>query len=104
MKVYTYSEARQRLANVLREARREGLVQIRRRDGQVFTVRPEQAAGSPLDVPGVKTDLSGRDIIELVRASRRSTSRFLDHRPANRALQPTSRPRKKATRARTARG
>ena len=41
MKVYTYSEARQRLASVLDAAQRDGAVRIRRRDGQL--VRP--AAG-----------------------------------------------------------
>ena len=103
MKVFTYSEARQRLADVLREAGRAGQVQIRRRDGQVFTLRPEESVGSPLDVAGVKTDLAEHDIIDLVRESRRSTGRFL-RRPANKALQPTSRRRKKSTRAQTARG
>jgi len=33
MKVYTYSEAGQRLASLLDEARRAGEVRIRRRDG-----------------------------------------------------------------------
>ena len=104
MKVYTYSEARQRFADVLRRARREGQVQIRLRDGQVFTVRPERPDGSPLDVPGIKTDLDGREIVDLVRDSRRSMSRFVGRQPANKALQPTSRSRKKNKRAQAARG
>jgi len=100
MKVFTYSEARQRLAEVLREARRTGQVQIRRRDGELFVLRPEEPVGSPLDVPGVRTDLTEDELVDLVRESRRSTSRFIT--PANKPLQPTSRPRKK--RSRTARG
>ncbi|MGH8592317.1 MAG: hypothetical protein ACREV3_00210 [Gammaproteobacteria bacterium] len=36
MKVYTYSEARQRFATILECAVREGAVGIRRKDGQVF--------------------------------------------------------------------
>lgn len=36
MKVRTYSEARQRLASLLDQSRREGKVQIRRRDGQLL--------------------------------------------------------------------
>jgi antitoxin Phd len=40
MKLYTYSTARQRLAEVLEEASREGEVQIRRQDGRVYTVTP----------------------------------------------------------------
>ena len=102
MKSFTYSEARQRLADVLREAKRAGEVQIRRRDGEVFTLRPEQPTGSPLDVPGVHADLSKREIIDLVRDSRESTVRLLN-RPANKALQPMGR-RKKNTRTRAARG
>ena len=48
MKVYSYSEARQQFAEVLSRARREGEVEIRRRDGQVFILRPTAMAGSPL--------------------------------------------------------
>lgn len=90
MKVYSYSDARQQLAELLNRARREGRVQIRRRDGQVFVVRPTASAGSPLDVPGVDTDLSGEEIVGLVRESRRSTERFLkEAAPPNKRLPPT---------------
>ena len=77
MKVYTYSKARQQLAELLNRARREGQVEIRRRDGQAFLVRPTVTAGSPLDVPGVRAGLSRREIVDLVRESRRSTGRLL---------------------------
>jgi hypothetical protein len=40
MKLYTYSTARQRLADVLEEASREGQVRIRRQDGRVYAVMP----------------------------------------------------------------
>ncbi len=43
MKVYTYSEARQRLARVLDEARSGGEIRIKRRDGSEFAVRPVRA-------------------------------------------------------------
>lgn len=76
MKVYSYSEARQQLAELLNRARREGQVEIRRRDGQIFVVCSTARAGSPLDVPGVNTDLSREEIVGLVRESRRSTGRF----------------------------
>ena len=77
MRVYTYSEARQRFADVLQQAALDGEVRIRRRDGQVFTLRPESASGSPLDVPGVRADVSAREIVDWVRDGRRSTNRFL---------------------------
>lgn len=78
MKEYTYSEARQQLAMLLREARVEGGVCIRRRDGTTFVVRPMPVdARSPLDVPGVKTSATVGDIVDAVRESRRSTERLL---------------------------
>jgi prevent-host-death family protein len=88
MKVYSYSEARQQLAELLNRARREGQVEIRRRDGQAFVVRPATSAGSPLDVPGVGAGLSRNEIVGLVRESRRSSDRFLKRTiPPNPALQ-----------------
>ncbi len=64
-------------------------MEIRRRDGQVFVVRPTTSAGSPLDVPRVNTDLSREEIVGLVRESRRSTERFLkETKSPNRLLKP----------------
>ena len=71
MKVYTYSEARQGLASLLEQARKEGSVGIRRKDGQMFVIRPEPSNGSPLDVPGVGLDLTTEEIVEFIRESRR---------------------------------
>ena len=70
MKVYTYSEARQRLARLLDEAGTGGEVRIKRRDGSEFTVRPVPPGGSPLDVPGVDTGVTRDDIIGAIRDSR----------------------------------
>ncbi|HEX8321142.1 type II toxin-antitoxin system prevent-host-death family antitoxin [Longimicrobium sp.] len=71
MKVYTYSEARQNLASVLEEARRDGAVRISRRDGQQFLLTPEVRAGSPLDVPGIELNLTVDEIVDFVREGRR---------------------------------
>lgn len=71
MKEFTYSEARQQLAALLDRARRDGAVRIRRRDGQVFVLRPEQSKGSPLDVPGLKLGLSRDEIVDFVQEGRR---------------------------------
>lgn len=73
MRVYTYSEARQKLASVLDEAREKGEIRIKRRDGSEFVVRPLETERSPLDVPGVDADVSREEIVEAVRESRRST-------------------------------
>lgn len=70
MKTYTYSEARQRLATLLDQARREGRVQIRRQDGTTFVLQPVTADRSPLDVPGVQSKLRRGELTALVRAER----------------------------------
>ena len=78
MKVYSYSEARQQLSELLNRASRDGEVEIRRRGGEAFLVRPSTRSGSPLDVPGVNTGLSRREVLGLVRESRRSTARLVN--------------------------
>jgi hypothetical protein len=70
MNVYTYSEARQKLASVLDTAESTGKVLIRRKDGSTFALTPEDATKSPLDVPAVKVDLSTRELVSLVRKER----------------------------------
>jgi len=100
MKVYSYSEARQQLAELLNRARREGVVEIRRRDGQVFDVRPTARAGSPLEVPGISAGLSRREVVELVRESRRSTERFLGRTSPPGSPLPAARTRRRGTRSR----
>ena len=71
MKEFTYGEARQRLASLLDRAQREGAVRIRRKDGQVFVLRPERAAGSPLDVPAIGARLTREEILDAIREGRR---------------------------------
>jgi PHD/YefM family antitoxin component YafN of YafNO toxin-antitoxin module len=70
MKVYTYSEARQRFASVLDEARKSGSVRIRRRDGQEFVLRPVEVSGSPLDIEGLDLGWSREEIVAAVREGR----------------------------------
>ena len=98
MKVYTYSEARQRLASLLDQSRREGKVQIRRRDGQLFVLQPADAPGSPLDVPAVKTKLRPGELEELIREGRRSADRFWRPSPPNTRTQPTRPKRRRRAR------
>jgi len=73
MDVYTYSEARQKLASVLDRAQSTGKVLIRRRDGRTFALTPEQTAESPLDVPSIGADVSTKDLVALVRKERGRT-------------------------------
>jgi len=74
MKIYTYSQARQRLAEVLDTARTEEVL-IRRRGRETFSVAIKKESRSPLDAPGIKTRATTQDILEAVRESRsRGTS------------------------------
>ena len=69
MKVYTYSEARQRLADLLNIARREE-VGIKRRGGETFSIIFKKSKKSPFDVPGIQTKATTKDILAAVRESR----------------------------------
>ena len=70
MQVYTYSEARQKLAMVLEEAENTGKVIIRRKDGRTFALIPERNASSPLDVPSIRAKISTQEIVDIVREGR----------------------------------
>ena len=69
MKVYTYSEARQRLADVLNIARSEEVI-IKRRSGETFSIIYRKSKKSPFDVPGIQTKATTKDILAAVRESR----------------------------------
>ena len=70
MKVFTYSEARQHLSDVLKIAQNEE-VEIRRRDGQIFSVVSKKTSlSSPFDIEGIKTDIKTQDILNAVKKSR----------------------------------
>jgi len=70
MKVYTFSEARQKLASLLSMAKDEGEVRIKRKDGSVFAIRPVTYEGSPLDTEGVQTSITADEIVQYVREGR----------------------------------
>jgi PHD/YefM family antitoxin component YafN of YafNO toxin-antitoxin module len=70
MTVYSFSEARQKLATILDEAQRKGAVRIKRRDGSEFEIAPVRSQASPLDIQGVDLDLSAEEIVAAVRESR----------------------------------
>ena len=72
MNVYTYTEARQNLATLLTQALKEGQVLIKRRDGQVFILKPQPRVDSPLDVDGVDLNVTATEIVNFVREGRRA--------------------------------
>ena len=70
MKMYTYSQARERLAAILDEAKTEEVI-IRRRNGDQFVIAHQSARDtSPLDVPPIRTRATTRDIVEAIREGR----------------------------------
>lgn len=70
MKVFTYSEARQRFAEVLNIARNEEVI-IKRRGGEAFTIVFKKSPKSPFDIPGVNTKATTKDILEAIKDSRK---------------------------------
>jgi len=70
MRTYSYTEVRQNLASVLDEANKKGVVQINRRDGQSFLLKPVPITGSPLDIKGIDVDISTTEIIDIIREGR----------------------------------
>lgn len=70
MQVYTYSEARQKLAMVLEQAETTGKVIIRRKDGRTFSLVPERSAMSPLDVPTINANIKTEEIVDIIREGR----------------------------------
>jgi len=71
MNVYTYTEARQNLAALLDRALQEGEVLIKRRDGQVFVLKPQACTESPLDIEGVDLNVTSSEIVAFIREGRR---------------------------------
>jgi hypothetical protein len=70
MKVYTYSQAREKLAHILEESKKEEIV-IRRRRGDLFTIAPKiTTRRSPFDVQGLPKSISRKEIVSAIRTSR----------------------------------
>ena len=72
MEVYTYSQARQKLAALLDKAAKDGEVRIKRRDGQVFVIKPQTRGSSPLDVEGLDLNLTTAEILQSIQEGRKT--------------------------------
>jgi len=70
MQIFTYSEARQKLAMILDQAENTGKVLIRRRDGRTFALVPEKVVTSPLDVPSIEARITTQEIVDIIREGR----------------------------------
>lgn len=70
MKIYTYSQAREKLADILEESKKEEIV-IRRRKGDMFSIVPKvPSRRSPFDVPNLGKRISRQEILEAIHESR----------------------------------
>ena len=78
MRVYTYSEARQKFATVLEQAESTGKVLIRRKDGRTFALIPEKILSSPLDVPSIKANINSQEIVDIIREGRERYNESLE--------------------------
>ncbi len=72
MNVYTYTEARQKLASLLDQAVKEGEVRIKRKDGRVFVVKLQPSTKSPLEVEGINLGISSQEILGFIAEGRKS--------------------------------
>jgi len=70
MREYSFTEARQSFAAILDEAKKEGVVCIKKRDGETFFLKPAPPKKSPLDVKGVDLVLSSAEIVDVIRKGR----------------------------------
>lgn len=70
MREYSFTEARQHFASLLDEAKKEGVVCIKKRNGESFYIKPAAPRKSPLDVKGVDLDISASEIVDIVRKGR----------------------------------
>ncbi len=70
MREYSFTEARQHFASILDEAKREGVVCIKKRDGEAFYIKPAYSKKSPLDIDGVDLGMSSSDIVDVIREGR----------------------------------
>jgi len=70
MKEFSFTEARQHFASALDQAKKEGVVCIKKRDGEIFYIKPAIQKGSPFDVKGVNLNISASEIVDIVRSCR----------------------------------
>lgn len=70
MTVYTFSHAGQNFASILEQARKEGEVIIKRKDGSSFIIKPIPQNESPLNVKGIDLSLTSDEIVGIIRESR----------------------------------
>ena len=71
MRERSFTEAQQNFASILDEAKKDGVVRIKNRDGQAFAIKPMKYRQSPLDVGGLDMDTTAAEIVDMIRVGRR---------------------------------
>ncbi len=66
----TYLESQENLSALLERAREQGEVRIKRTDGQLFVLKPEEKKSSALDIAGIDLGVSTEEIVAFVREGR----------------------------------
>jgi prevent-host-death family protein len=72
---YSFTEARQHFASILDEAKKEGVVCIKKKNGEAFYIRPATSNKSPLDVKGVDLNVMSDEIVDIIRSGRERSYR-----------------------------
>ena len=80
MRVFNYSEARQKFTTVLNTALKEEVI-IKRKDGSKFKIVPvapgKRKDKSPLEgIKGIKADVSTQELLEIIREGREGRDYF----------------------------
>ena len=70
MTVFTFSNARQNFASLLDMASKSGEVLIKRQDGRIYSLRQQTQKRSPLEIKGINTKITTKELIDIVRESR----------------------------------
>ena len=71
--IYTTSQVQKQFSILLKKALKEGQVQFKTRDGQLFVISPVHARAakkSPFEVRSVKLPITRTDILQSIRDSR----------------------------------
>lgn len=69
MRVFSYSEARKRFAEVLDLAKDDEVI-IKRRNGESFSLRTVMKSKSPFDIDGLEIDITTAELVAVIRESR----------------------------------
>lgn len=70
MAIYTYTAARQKLAKLLDEAKKNKEVLIKRKNGDVFVLKKISKPAKEINITGINIPIKRQEIVEIVREGR----------------------------------